>query len=181
MSAEPTPPAPLPEGKGEEGTARSTTEETPPGCASESEQHSPFPSVEGGIWRGVGFLRFVAFAVFLGLWTWKLLEPNPVPESLFAELSAFLPSDWRVWAAKSLHASAYAFLTVLVFTLPVPRSWRWFFVGLLALHGVATEIGQTFVPGRHGCVRDVLIDWGGIGLGLLTWFGVARVGHSLRE
>jgi len=24
--------------------------------------------------------------------------------------------------------------------------------------------------GRHGCVRDVLIDWAGIGLGLLTLY-----------
>lgn len=109
---------------------------------------------------------FAAFALFLGLWTWKLLEPNPVPE----ELSARLTGDWRFYAAKSLHAGAYAFLTVLAVALPVPRYWRWYFLGLLALHGAATEIGQTFVPNRTGSVRDVLIDWAGVLLGLLAWW-----------
>lgn len=106
---------------------------------------------------------FVAFAAVLGLWTWKLLEPNPVPPSLAL-------GDWQFWAAKALHVGVYAFLTLLAVTLPVPRHWRWFFVGLLALHGAATEIGQTFVPNRSGSVRDVLIDWLGIGLSVLVWF-----------
>ncbi|MBP3959161.1 VanZ family protein [Gemmata sp. G18] len=105
------------------------------------------------------------FALFLGLWTWKLLEPIPVPEALVGRLG-----DWKFYAAKLLHAGAYAFLTVLAVTLPLPRYWRWYFVGLLALHGGATEIGQTFVPSRTGSVRDVAIDWVGISLGLLTWF-----------
>jgi VanZ family protein len=103
--------------------------------------------------------------VFLGLWTWKLLEPNPVPEAL----SEHLKGDVRFAAAKSLHACGYGFLTLLAVTLPVPNYWRWFFAGLLALHGVATEIGQTYVPGRTGSVRDVLIDWVGVGLALLVW------------
>jgi VanZ family protein len=106
------------------------------------------------------------FLVFLGLWTWKLLEPNPVPEVV----SEHLKGDSRFFAAKALHAGAYAFLTVLAVALPLKRYWRWFFVGLLALHGVATEIGQTFVPGRTGSVRDVLIDWAGVGAGVLFWF-----------
>jgi VanZ family protein len=95
-----------------------------------------------------------------------LLESYPVPDEVTKKLS----EDWKFVAAKSLHAGAYAFLTVLAVTLPVPRRWRWVFVGLLALHGVGTEIGQTFVPHRTGTVRDVLIDWAGIALGALAWF-----------
>ena len=110
-------------------------------------------------------LHVLVLLVFLGLWTWKLLEPNPVPEVV----SARLTGDWRFLAAKSLHAGAYAFLAVLGVSLRVPGYWRWFFVGLLALHGVATEIGQTFVPGRSGRVWDVVIDWGGVALGVLVW------------
>jgi VanZ family protein len=111
---------------------------------------------------------------FLGLWTWKLLEPNPVPE----ELSSKLTSVEKFVAAKTLHACGYAFLTFLAVTLPVPRHWRWFFAGLLALHGVATEIGQTFVPGREGSRRDVLIDWCGVALGVVTWQAWARWGRK---
>ncbi len=108
-------------------------------------------------------VRVALFAVVLGLWTWKLLEPNPVPPRLAL-------GDWQFWAAKALHVGAYAFLAVFAATLPVARRWRWYLVGLLALHGAATEIGQTFVPNRSGSVRDVLIDWCGIGLGLLFYF-----------
>jgi VanZ family protein len=105
---------------------------------------------------------------FLGLWTWKLLEPYPVPE----ELTAQMTETMKFAAAKSLHAVGYGFLTLLAVTLPVPRYWQWFFVGLLALHGVMTEIGQTFVPNRHGSPRDVLIDWCGIALAVTVWQGI---------
>ncbi len=110
---------------------------------------------------------FAVFLIFLGLWTWKLLEPYPVPEALEREIS----TDWKFALAKSLHASAYAFLTVLAAFLPLRRPYFWLVVAVLALHGVGTEIGQTYVPNRHGCVRDVLIDWFGVGMGLLFLLG----------
>ncbi len=122
-------------------------------------------------------LHLLVLLAFLGLWTWKLLEPNPVPEAV----SAKLHGEMRFVAAKSLHACGYGFLTLLAVTLPVPNYWRWFFAGLLALHGVATEIGQTFVPGRTGSAVDVLIDWAGIALGVLVWRAFGRVGHSRSE
>lgn len=109
--------------------------------------------------------HLLVLLLFLGLWTWKLVEPNPVPE----ELSRRLSGDEKFAAAKALHAGGYAFLTFLAVTLPVPNRWRWFLVGLLALHGAATEIAQTFVPNRHGCVRDVLIDWAGVVITVLLW------------
>jgi VanZ family protein len=110
-------------------------------------------------------LHLLILLVFLGLWTWKLLEPNPLPEAI----SEHLKGGVRFGAAKALHACAYAFLTLLVVTLPVPNYWRWYFVGLLALHGVVTEVGQTYVPGREGCIRDVLIDWGGVFAAVVVW------------
>ncbi len=108
--------------------------------------------------------------LFLGLWTWKLVEPNPVPEELARRLSG----EERFAAAKALHAGGYAFLTLLAVTLPVPNYCRWFLAGLLALHGVATELAQTFVPNRHGSARDVLIDWAGVLLGVLVWRAARR-------
>src|SRR6185369_7859255 len=104
-------------------------------------------------------LPCIAFAAFLGLWTWKLLEPNPIPEALQEEI----PTDLKFILAKSLHAGAYAFLTVLAATLPVRPPYFWAVIVVLALHGVGTEIGQTYVPNRSGSGRDVVIDWFGVG------------------
>jgi VanZ family protein len=107
------------------------------------------------------------FLLFLGLWTWKLLEPSPIPPAI----NEGLPTDLKFILSKLLHAGAYAFLTFLAARLPVRRPYFWLAVAALALHGMGTEIGQLYVPNRTGTVRDVLIDWFGIGLGLagLRW------------
>ncbi|HEV3440684.1 MAG TPA: VanZ family protein [Gemmata sp.] len=115
---------------------------------------------------------FAVFLIFLGLWTWKLLEPHPIPETI----TQYLPLELKFWLAKSLHAGAYAFLTVLAAFLPIRRPYFWMVVAVLLLHGVGTEIGQTYIPSRHGCVRDVVIDWIGIGVGLVClWKGGWRI------
>lgn len=111
-------------------------------------------------------LAFWVFWPMLALWTWKLVEPRPLPESiddLFTGLGL-----WRLVAAKTLHAMAYAFLTVLAgFWLPKRRPALLFALSLLMLHAVATEIIQTMVPNRTGRAADVLIDWSGITLGMI--------------
>jgi VanZ family protein len=163
----PAEPTPQPPPRGEGVTARETSLTS----ANARDATPPFaPSPQGGSW-GVGpRLHLLVLLALLGLWTWKLLEPNPVPEAVAAKLHG----DMRYAAAKGLHACGYGFLALLAVTLPVRNYWRWFFAGLLALHGVATEIGQTFVPGRVGSVRDVLIDWGGVVLGVLVWRVLVR-------
>jgi VanZ family protein len=114
--------------------------------------------------------RGLLFLLVLALWTWKLLEPIPVPARITHELSDVA----RFLLAKGLHLSAYAVLTVWAIRLPLSAYGRCFLVGLLALHGVATEIGQTFVPGRTGSAVDILIDWLGIGLGVVVSCGMPR-------
>jgi VanZ family protein len=115
-----------------------------------------------------------AFAVVLSVWTWLLLEPHPVSDEVkrsLASLSSILP----FLLAKGLHATGYALLALLgCACLPTPR-WRMAVLAFLLLHGVGTEIGQTFVPNRTGRVEDVLIDWGGIVAGWLVWRVVRRV------
>jgi VanZ family protein len=116
-------------------------------------------------WR----LRLAAFALFealLAVWTWKLLEPNPVPEPVISFLSlwALLP----FLAAKCLHLSGYALLAALAWTWAPNRPARRALVVFLLLHGVGTEIGQTLVPNRTGKARDVVIDWFGIAGGSLA-------------
>lgn len=107
----------------------------------------------------------VAFAALLALWTWKLVSPNPAPEAVRVALADL---DLAFAVAKTLHLSGYALLAALAATLPVPRRWRAFLVALLVLHGVATEVAQTFVPNRSGRATDVLIDWAGVALGALA-------------
>jgi VanZ family protein len=124
------------------------------------------------------FARFALFLLLLGLWTWKLLEPYPVPETVVKEI----PLNIRFLLAKLLHAGAYSILTILAAFLPVRRPYFWMIIATLLLHGIATEIGQTYTPNRHGSVRDVVIDWVGIGLGLLAlrWVGpLQRVMHPM--
>lgn len=119
-------------------------------------------------------LRVTAGVLFLAVhavWTWLLLAPNPVPEAV-RELFSWW--DWfQFLAAKSLHAGGYATLTVLAGIAVPGRRWKWVALGFLLLHGVGTEIGQTFVPNRTGRVRDVVIDWAGtaasVGLGWRWW------------
>ncbi|MFO0851501.1 MAG: VanZ family protein [Gemmataceae bacterium] len=113
------------------------------------------------------------FLFFLALWTYELLAENPVPESV----SRAIPNEWKFWLAKGLHVVGYAFLTVLAWLLPVPRLVYWLVIALLLLHGIATEVGQTFVAGRTGSVRDVLLDWVGVGLGLLVVWPLTRLSN----
>ena len=118
-------------------------------------------------------LPFVVFAVFLGLWTWKLLEPLPVPESLTQGWSLSL----KFIASKALHVGAYGFLTLLAAWLPVRRPYFWAAVGVLMLHGCLTEYLQYAMDvGRTGKVSDVFIDWLGIGLAL-AFLRVSRLGR----
>lgn len=106
----------------------------------------------------------VLFAVSLGLWTLKLLEPNPLPPAI-KDLVSW--SEWLVFGlAKALHVGAYAYCTVVGRLAVVSPRWKFGVVLLMLLHGVGTEIGQTYVPNRAGSVRDVLFDAVGVFVGL---------------
>lgn len=109
------------------------------------------------------------FVLLLLVWTWKLVEPHPVPAALEQEL----PADWRFWLSKAVHFSMYLLLFLLG-TWGLGWRWRWRVVGLLLLHAGLTELVQTWVPHRHGSLRDVLIDSGGVFAGLLLSQGRRR-------
>jgi hypothetical protein len=117
----------------------------------------------------------VVFTVGLTLWTWKLIEPSPVPESMLGQLRSWdelLP----FLLAKSLHCCGYAFLTV-VGLVWVPTRWWQVLVGFLMLHSLATEILQYVLPfNRFGRGADVAIDWIGITFGVLTYYSSFRAG-----
>lgn len=103
--------------------------------------------------------RAVVFVVLLAAWTWRLC--SPISPELRDGMNA---TGQPMLLAKAAHVVGYAVLAALAVGLPRPR----LLVGLLALHGAATEWIQTFVPGRSGQVTDVLIDCAGITLGVLA-------------
>jgi VanZ family protein len=108
-------------------------------------------------------LRWLIWLFFLTAWTIALLVPipdTPMPVGDGPDLK------WLI--GKPLHVSAYAFLTILAAWLPIRGRWR-LLMPLLLVHAGATEFLQNFVE-RTGSVRDVLLDWLGISLGLvITW------------
>jgi len=115
-------------------------------------------------------LRWLAHLLFwpsLTLWTWKLVEPRPVPEAVLALVSW---SDWAHYlVAKTLHLLGNTYLTVVLGVwVPRRRAPLVLAFALMLAHGMATEIAQTFVPPRTGRPLDVLIDWSGVSLGVLV-------------
>ena len=115
---------------------------------------------------------FVLFIGFLGLWTYELLAPNPVPRWILD----LIPDEWKFYLAKGLHVGGYAFLTLLAAFLPIPRWCYWLVVGGLFLHGVGTEVGQSYIEGRQGSMRDIILDW----VGVLICLVLVEIVHRIR-
>lgn len=109
-------------------------------------------------------LRWLVWLAFFVAWTVALLVPipdTPMPVGDGPDLK------WLI--GKPLHVSAYAFLTILATWLPLQSRRRLLMPLVLLVHAGATEFLQNFVE-RTGSVRDVLLDWLGIALGLvITW------------
>ena len=110
-------------------------------------------------------LGHLLFWPALAVWTWKLVEPNPVPEAL----GNILDAPMKFLIAKSLHFSGYAYLgfTLGIWVPPRRRPLVLAFT-LMLFHGLASEVIQTMVPNRSGRAIDVMIDWGGILTGVLV-------------
>jgi hypothetical protein len=128
--------------------------------------------------------RWFLWLVYLGVWTWALLVPDPGAWARFllglpaAAEPAELP-DWRAqllrmllsfWFSKGLHVAGYLVLTALSAGLTVPARFRWLLLAFLSAHALGTEFLQGFEATRHPSWRDVGLDHLGIILGLvLTW------------
>jgi hypothetical protein len=140
--------------------------------------------------------RRASLAVALWLALIFLTSSTVVPFEVFvnfvqgltdnAAIKEWFPRFWLVgWVVfvKGWHAAEYAILTVLaayVARKVTPWSYR-SAVGaallLAALYAVSDEWHQTFVPGRGGNVRDVIIDIAGAATAasILLWREARRV------
>jgi VanZ family protein len=115
--------------------------------------------------------RWAVWIAFLCLWSVALLVPDPV-----GFLLAYKPDDLELshettfLMAKTLHVTAYATAAILTGWLRAPGVWRWALLAFWFLHAGATEIGQLFIPGRSGSLRDVGLDHLGLVIGVaLSW------------
>jgi len=101
-------------------------------------------------------------------WTTALLVPLPQGGPL-----TFAAVQPRLFLAKGLHVSAYAFLTVLAAWLRAPVRFRFLLIFFLMAHATLTEVLQRMsheLTGRNGNLWDVALDHTGIALGvLLAW------------
>jgi VanZ family protein len=116
-------------------------------------------------------LRWAVWLAFLVAWSVALLVPDPI-EFLFRYKpdSLELSSEMTFLMAKALHVTAYALAAILTGWLRAPGSWRWVLLAFWFLHAGATEVGQLFVPGRTGSLRDVALDHVGLLIGLaVSW------------
>jgi len=122
-------------------------------------------------WLAVSFIVLWMAAIFVGSTT-LLSTANTVP-IVFPLIERFFehPDDPRIQTVhlvvrKMGHVAEYAILALLIAWAcsharqPGLRSWGWFPAALavVAIYACTDEYHQTFVPGREGALRDVLID-----------------------
>lgn len=85
------------------------------------------------------------------------------------DLKSSLPESWDFIFRKIAHITEYAILTWLLFRALVPNKIALLAVLIIALlYAISDEYHQTFVFGRQGCLRDVLID--SLGIFLAVWW-----------
>ena len=77
----------------------------------------------------------------LAVWTWKLVEPNPVPEVVGDWLDA--PGQFLI--AKSLHFSGYAYLAITL--------------GIWEKHGIRQAGFWTVLVGESNQTLHYLVQW----------------------
>jgi len=95
----------------------------------------------------------------------------------------FWVGDW-FFVVKGWHMTEYAVLVSLMVVALRRRNIGsrfgrvWLAFAFAAVFAASDEWHQSFVPGRDGCVRDVLIDTGGTLLAALCWAALSRRGRA---
>lgn len=128
----------------------------------------------------------IGYLIVLMIWTWLLVKPQPVPESVVGGVSWFDPELLFFLLAKTTHFSVYAGLAMIGGWLVRDQRNQFVLWVALIVHGIGSEIGQMigatyFDTKRHGCIRDMIIDAVGVALGALAirwYFSRKRPIHS---
>ena len=117
------------------------------------EQRRPHPILDSRIARWLAVAGWMALIFFLSSQPQLPSAPDPWADLLFK---------------KGAHFTVYAVLAVL-FRRALPEGrWIWALAWMFAvLYAASDEWHQSFVPGRHPQLTDVLIDACGAATGLL--------------
>lgn len=93
----------------------------------------------------------------------------------------FNPKMLHTLIRKGAHFSAYLILGLLSIraTKPKnPKEWLWALI-ICSLYAASDEYHQTFIPGRSGELRDVLIDMSGSLTGILLYGYISGIRKRL--
>lgn len=109
-------------------------------------------------------LRWLLWVGFTVCWSAALLTPGGVIDAT----TGIENPKVHFTLAKALHVLAYAGFTALTAWLRLPFLYRWLMLLFLIGHAALGEYLQWSFPllGRTGSVRDVLLDWTAIAIGL---------------
>jgi VanZ family protein len=118
------------------------------------------PILDSRLARWLAVAGWMALIFFLSSQPQLPSPPDPLIDLLFK---------------KGAHFSVYATLAVLFHRALPPGRWVWALAWLLtALYAGSDEWHQSFVPGRHPHITDVVIDLCGAAFGLLMLWLIHR-------
>lgn len=111
-------------------------------------------------------LRRVYFLVVAILWGYLIFWLSSVPD-----LSSGLPTIYDLILRKLAHITAYAVLAYLVLNIFVKKTAEnlFFTATVCIIYAITDEWHQSFIAGRSGDPRDVMIDTIGILLSLWAY------------
>jgi hypothetical protein len=131
--------------------------------------------MSGMVVRLAGLVGWVVWGGLFAAWTVGLLVPDPR-----AATGVHLSPEADFTVSKLCHLLLYGALSATLVWLPCGPGWRCGLLVTLLAHGCGTEFLQLFIPGRHGSLRDVLLDHLGVTLGWLSWPALALVPSLIR-
>lgn len=108
---------------------------------------------------------------------------------LFSSLSEADLLVWVFYIRKACHVTEYAILAAFVFWGFLKSGlvgWNRFWSSRMAIltfvvcvsYAASDEYHQSFTSERQGCVKDVMIDTGGVSLGIAGMYVVSLIRHK---
>ena len=110
---------------------------------------------------------------------------GPLVRWLFPDLAEDTVQGIVMFVRKCAHLTEFGLLALLLWRAvrkpprPDTPAWRWSEAGLAlalaAVYAATDEFHQLFVPSRHGCVQDVMLDTTGAAFALLCLWAAGRL------
>ena len=124
------------------------------------EQRRRHPILDSRVGRWLAIAGWMALIFFLSSQPQLPSPPDPLADLIFK---------------KGAHFTVYAVLAVLFRRALPPSRWIWALSWIFTvLYAASDEWHQSFVPGRHPQLTDVLIDACGATTGLLIFWWLQR-------